>query len=239
MDYTYERHVGWNEDLLWNHLDLKNITIVLQDWGGIQGLRVAARSPNRFSRLLLTNTVFPTCDVDFEGQNYITKGFYAWKDFVHSGGLKGPNKVGKLLRRAARGPSCGPSGKISKEEEASYQAPFPHESYLAGVIQYPELVPTPPHDPTGRPQPIGGDTNRALWPVFENWTKPVLLAFSDADPVLGGAAYLFKNKCPGTKNQPHITLEDAGHFSQDGGGHQLVEALINFVETRPVNNSRL
>ena len=53
-DYTYERHVAWNEDLIFNHLNLKDITIFLQDWGGIQGLRIAARSPSKFARLVIS-----------------------------------------------------------------------------------------------------------------------------------------------------------------------------------------
>mmetsp|Transcript_1397 Transcript_1397/g.2151 ORF Transcript_1397/g.2151 Transcript_1397/m.2151 type:complete len:296 (+) Transcript_1397:178-1065(+) len=235
-DYTYERHVAWNEDLLWNHLNLDNLTAVFQDWGGILGLRVAARSPNRYKRLVLTNTVLPTCDKTYEGSNYIGPGFYNWKNFVRFGGLKGPGKIGKMMSRAARGPSCGPDGNLSKEDIEGYQAPFPNDEYLAGANIFPELVPTPPDDATGRPQPEGGEVNRAMWNVYENWTKPVLLAFSDGDPVLGGAGYIWEKKCPGCKGQPHVTLKGAGHFSQDGGGNQLTKAVINFIER---NQSKL
>ena len=73
-DYTYERHVAWNEDLLCNHLNLNNLTAVFQDWGGLIGLRVTARNANRFSRLVLANTILPTGDIDFEGTDYVSKG---------------------------------------------------------------------------------------------------------------------------------------------------------------------
>lgn len=227
-DYSYARHVAWNEDLLINHLSLSNITAVLQDWGGILGLRVAARNPDRFVRLVLSNTVFPTSDPSFEGDDYISRGFFGWKDFVHRGGLKGGMAIGKLLARAV-----GPNVTLTEEEMSAYQAPFPSERYLAGVQSFPELVPTPPSDPTGRPQPIGGEENRALWRVFEQWHKPVLLAFGDSDPVLGGAHTLWERKCPGTLGQPHLTLKGAGHFSQDGGGEQLVKAVVAFVQSNP------
>ena len=237
-DYSYERHVAWNEDLLFNHLDLTNQTAVFQDWGGLIGLRVAARSPQRFSRLVLTNTVFPTCDTKYEGGEYISQGFYSWKDYAYHGGLKGENKVGQMMGRAAQGPACGPDGKLTAEEMAAYQAPFPDDTFMAEAHVFPELVPTPASDPTGRPQPVGGDANRALWSVYEQWAKPVLLAFSDSDPVLGNSDYIWREKCPGTKGQPHITVK-GGHFSQDGGGEELVSALIQFVNRPGGNHCKL
>eukprot|EP00944_MAST-04C_sp_MAST-4C-sp1_P008089 g8089.t1 len=227
-DYTYERHVAWNEDLIFNHLDLRNITIFLQDWGGIQGLRMVARSPSKFYRLVISNTVFPTCNVGFEGENYISDGFYNWKKMVNAGLLSKSGAVGRLMGRA----TAGPNGVISEAEQAAYQAPFPDETYMAGAIQYPELVPTPPKDPTGRPQPNGGQTNLELWPVLENWHKPVLLAFGDNDIVLGGSAYLFEQKCPGVKKS--IILKGVGHFSQDSGGKELVKEMIELVEMYPL-----
>ena len=65
------------KDLIFNHLNLKDITIFLQDWGGIQGLRIAARSPSKFGRLVISNSIFPTGNVEFEGENYISPGFYS------------------------------------------------------------------------------------------------------------------------------------------------------------------
>lgn len=77
-DYTYDRHVMWNEDLLCNHLNLSNVTALMQDWGGLIGLRVAANHPARFDRLVISNTILPTCDVSFEGEAYVGQGFYDW-----------------------------------------------------------------------------------------------------------------------------------------------------------------
>jgi len=164
-----------------------------------------------------------------------SEGFYSWKQFVKGGGLDGPGKIGKMLGRAARGPSCGPSKALSPQEEAAYEAPFPDTTYKAGARAFPELVPTPESDPTGRPQGAGIEVNRAMWRVFEGWTKPVLLAFSDGDPVLGGLGDVWREKCPGCKGQRHVTLSGGvGHFSQDGGGDQLVQVLIRFVEETPL-----
>ena len=105
------------------------------------------------------------------GLTYIWRqGFFDWKQFVYRGGLRGRNKIGQLFSRAALGPSCV---KMSEEEIAAYQAPFPTDEFAAGAHVFPELVPTPPSDQTGRPQLEGGAANRALWAVFQNWTKPV------------------------------------------------------------------
>ena len=101
-------------------------------------------------------------------------------------------------------------------------------------MAFPELVCTPPKDPTGRPQPVGGAANRALWSVFEQWTKPVLLAFAKGDRVLGSADYIWRDKCPGVAGQPHVNIEGANHFLQDGGGEQLTAALIDFVRRNPI-----
>ena len=119
-DYSYERHVAWNEDLLFHHLDLTDITAVFQDWGGLLGLRVAARSPARFSRLVLANTVFPTADVEYEGDSYVSEGFFQWKAFNHSKFLGKPGKIGEMLSRGAAGPSAGPEGRLSPAEIAAY-----------------------------------------------------------------------------------------------------------------------
>jgi haloalkane dehalogenase len=76
-DYTYERHIGWNIDLLVNHLHVKNATILLQDWGGLLGLRVVAAHPGRFDRLVIANTMMPTCDDEFFK---VSPGFYSWSE---------------------------------------------------------------------------------------------------------------------------------------------------------------
>ena len=105
---------------------------------------------------------------------------------------------------------------------------------MAGVYRFPELVCTPPHDPTGRPQPVGGATNRALWSVFEAWTKPVLLAFAPGDKVLGKAYTIWQEKCPACKGVQNVDIVGSGHFLQDGGGDQLSQEVVTFMSMNPV-----
>ena len=83
-------------------------------------MRVAARSPARFSRLVLANTVFPTADVEYEGDSYVSEGFFQWKAFNHSKFLGKPGKIGEMLSRGAAGPSAGPEGRLSPAEIAAY-----------------------------------------------------------------------------------------------------------------------
>ena len=234
-DYTYQRHVAWNEDLLINHLNLDNVTAVFQDWGGLIGLRVAARNPSRFSRLVLANTILPTSCTDFEGINYISKGFYDWKAFSYDKKLAKPDQIGKLLGRGASGPSVD-GGRLSTDEMNAYQAPFPDERFMSGVLSFPELVPTPTTDPTGRPQYEGGEENRAAWSIFMQWNKPVLLAFAPEDPVLGSAHCIWTEKCPACRSSKNIDMIGGGHFVQDGCGHQLSKEIMNFVNDNPVSD---
>lgn len=234
-DYTYERHVAWNEDLICNHLNLKNVTSVFQDWGGLIGLRMVARNANRFSRLVLANTILPTANAEFEGVDYVSKAFYDWKKYSYGKNLMKPGKVGELMGRGAAGPSSE-GGKLSQDEMNAYQAPFPDEQHMAGVYAFPELVPTPAHDPTGRPQSEGGEQNRAAWGVFMQWNKPTLLAFAPGDQILGHGYRMWQEKCPACINKNNIDMIGGGHFLQDGCGNQLVQELIKFIKENPVSN---
>ena len=224
-DYSYERHVAWNEDLLINHLDLRGVTALLQDWGGLLGLRVVATHPERFRRLCLANTFLPTCDDSFFAVN---EGFYGWKTFAASSKLAG-DRLASMMIRGTAGPSAGLEGAISKAEAAAYGAPYPTDEYKAGARVFPELVPTPPSDPTGRPQLHGGEENKAAWKVLEALQIPVLTAFGDNDPVMAGCDKIWQERCVGAKGQPHCLIKGAGHFVQDGGSEQLAEVLLAFV----------
>ena len=203
--YTYERHIGWNIDLLINHLRLKGVTIVLQDWGGLIGTRVCAAHPGAFRRLVIANTMMPTCDDSFFK---VSPGFFSWKTFAFRTGLKdevwteerGGRWPGQIMAQKAVGPS---NPVMSDAERAGYDAPYPEDKYKAGARMFPELVPTPPTDPTGRPAMAEAENNAAAWAVYQKWTKPVLLAFSDEDTVMAG----HRRQAPGLRmghgGRPH------------------------------------
>lgn len=134
-DYTYARHVGWNIDLLINHLRLDGVTVVLQDWGGLLGLRVVAAHPGSFRRLVIANTMLPTCDDSFFK---VSPGFYSWKTCAFRTGLRddiwieerGGRWPGQILAQKAVGPS---NPIMDPGERAAYDAPYPGDSYKAGA----------------------------------------------------------------------------------------------------------
>ena len=236
-DYTYERHIGWNIDLLINHLHLKGVTAVLQDWGGLIGTRVVAAHPSAFRRLVIANTMLPTCDDSFFK---VSPGFYNWKTFAFRTGLKddiwmeerGGRWPGQILAQKAVGPS---NPEMDPAERAAYDAPYPDDTYKAGARMFPELVPTPSTDPTGRPMLVEAENNAAAWSVFQKFTKPVLLAFSDEDTVMAGGDAIWLEHCPGTKHPgvAHVTIYGVGHFLQDGGAEQLLGAIAALIGATP------
>ncbi len=236
-DYTYERHIGWNIDLLINHLRLKGVTVVLQDWGGLIGTRVVAAHPGAFRRLVIANTMLPTCDDSFFK---VSPGFYSWKTFAFRTGLKddiwmeerGGRWPGQIMAQKAVGPS---NPKMDLAERAAYDAPYPDDTYKAGARMFPELVSTPSTDPTSRPAMAEAENNAAAWGVFQKFTKPVLLAFSDEDTVMAGGDAIWLEHCPGTKHAgvEHVTINGVGHFLQDGGAEQLLGAIAALLCATP------
>jgi haloalkane dehalogenase len=205
-DYTYQRHVDWMRGLL-EALDLKSITLVGQDWGGLIGLRLAAEHEERFARIVAANTGLPTGDIT------MGEAFLRWQRYsqsvpvFHAGGIvKG-----------------GCVSELSAEVIAAYDAPFPDDSYKAGARQFPLLVPTTPDDPAAVP-------NRKAWEVLSRWEKPFLTAFSDSDPVTRGADRLFRQVIPGAKDQPHTTIVGAGHFLQEDKGEELARVVVDFID---------
>lgn len=207
-DYTYERHVAWMTDWLLQH-DLKNITLFCQDWGGLIGLRLVAAFPDRFARLVVGNTGLPI------GTGF-SEGFNAWLKFSQ----EVPQfPVGFIV-------NGGVQRDLSAAEIAAYDAPFPDESYKEGARQFPTLVPvTPEHASVAQ--------NKAAWQVLETFDKPVLTCFSDKDAVTAGGEKPFITRIPGAKNQPHIIIQDAGHFLQEDAAPQLAALINDFIAKNP------
>ena len=204
-DYTYQRHVDWLRHVL-TALDLRNVTLVCQDWGGLLGLRLVADHPERFARVVTANTMLPTGDVP------AGKAFLAWKEYSQTT----PDfRAGGIVRGA-----CVTT--IPPEVEAAYDAPFPDDRYKAGARQFPTLVPVTPDDPAA-------PANRTAWEKLSTWTKPWLTAFSVQEPVTMGGAKLFQERIPGAKGQPHVTIEGGGHFLQEDKGEELARVVVDFI----------
>ena len=204
-DYSYQLHVDVMAGFI-EQLDLRDITLFCQDWGGLIGLRVAAEHPDRFARIVAANTFLPT------GDNPPGEAFLRWQQFSQ-------NSPAFDIGRVVQG---GTATTLSDEVVAAYDAPFPDDSYKAGARVFPALVPTAPDDPAA-------PANRKAWEVLERWEKPFLTAFSDSDPITKGGDRAFQARVPGTKGQPHTTIAGCGHFLQEDKGEELAKVVVDFL----------
>ncbi|MGO9602471.1 MAG: haloalkane dehalogenase [Candidatus Binataceae bacterium] len=205
--YTYQRHVDWMAAWL-RRLDLRDLTLVCQDWGGLIGLRLVADHSERFSRIVAANTGLPT------GDGLISEAFKAWQKFSR----ETPQfPVGQIVAGGCARP-------LAPEIIAAYDAPFPDDSYKAGARQFPLLVPTSPDDPAA-------PANRRAWEVLRRWKRPFLTAFSDSDPITHGGEAILQAQIPGAQGQPHTTITGGGHFLQEDQGEEFARVVIDFIRS--------
>ena len=174
-------------------LDLRNITLVVQDWGGVLGLTLPMEMPERFARLLLMNTALAT------GDTPLSTGFIAWRSYSK----KNPDlAVGKLLARACP--------HLSEAEAAAYDAPFPDARYKAGVRRFPALVPERYDDP-------GAAISRKARDFLHGaWRGESFMAIGATDPVLGLEVMRQLHKWIRGCHEP-LVVENGGHFLQEWG----------------------
>jgi haloalkane dehalogenase len=205
-DYTYARHVAWMAQLLFDGLRLRNVTIFGQDWGGLIGLRLVAAEPERFSRVVMSNTGLPT------GDRPLSKAFLAWQKFSQTA----PDfPVGALV-------NGGSQITLRADEIAAYDAPFPDDSFKSGARILPSLVPTSPDDPSHH-------DNSEAWRVLERFERPFLCCFGDSDPITAGGDAVFIKRIPGAANQQHVTIVGGGHFIQEDKGPELAAIINDFI----------
>ncbi len=203
-DYTYARHVEWMRELLFDHLDLTDVTLFAQDWGGLVGLRLVGEHPDRFARVVVGNTGLPT------GEQQLSEALQWWREYSRTCEVFATSQIinGATTR------------DLSPAEQAAYDAPFPDASYQAGARIFPSLIPVAPDDP-------GGPENRAAWASLATFERPLLCAYSDQDPMTGGADKPFRTLVPGAQGQPHRTIEGAGHFLQEDAPDQVAQAILD------------
>jgi len=205
-DYSYARHVDWMRSALFDALDLRDITLFGQDWGGLVGLRLVAADPDRYARLVVANTGLPTGDAT------PTDAFLAWQQFSREAEQF---PIGGII-------NGGCVSDLPAEVVAAYDAPFPDDSYKAGARSFPSLVPTGSDDPAH-------DDQVAAWEVLGRFDRPVLCAFSDGDPITKGGERAFLRGMPGAEGQPHVTIEGGGHFLQEDKGPVVAEVVAAFI----------
>src|SRR5450755_1472741 len=209
-DHSFARHVEWIRTVAFDRLDLRGLTLVGQDWGGLIGLRLVAEHPDRFARVVAANTGLPT------GDQGMPEVWLRFREVVRS--------VPRL--QVSRLVQSGCQTTLSEEVLAAYDAPFPDETFMAGPRAMPGLVPTAPDDPAA-------EANRAAWRQLSTWDKPFLVAFSDRDPITGAVAPVLKQAVPGAAGLQHPVIGGAGHFLQEDAGKQLGAVIADFVRSHP------
>jgi haloalkane dehalogenase len=209
-DHSYARHVEWVRILAFDVLDLRGVTLVGQDWGGLIGLRLVAEHPDRFLRVVAANTGLPT------GDHPMPEIWHAFRQAVRSAPVL---DIGRFVQSGCRRP-------MSEHVRAGYDAPFPDETFKAGPRAMPDLVPTTPDDPASA-------ANRAAWSALRTLPTPVLVAFSDSDPITAAMAPILKQAMPGSHGRKHPVITNAGHFLQEDAGRELAARIVEFIADTP------
>lgn len=205
-DYSVERHVEWMRAALFDRLDLRDVNLLCQDWGGIIGLRLVAEHPQRFASVVAANTGMPT------GQTPVSEDLRKWPEIARQ---MPEFPVGRMV-------SMGCTGGLTDAEIAAYDAPFPDESYKAAAKSFPALIPITPDNPAVP------DQLRA-WESLDRFDRPLLCAFSDMDPFNKGGNKALEKRVPGAQGQPHTTITGGGHFLQEDRGAELAQVVVAFL----------
>ncbi|WP_435194418.1 haloalkane dehalogenase [Natronomonas sp. EA1] len=205
-DYSFALHYEAFETFL-EELDLENITLVCQDWGGILGLTLAANHPERFARIVAMNTDIP------RGDQRMSDEWEAFRDFTER---VDELPIGMLIQNAT-------ATELSDEVVAAYEAPFPDEASKAGARAWPDMVPR-----YGGGD--GGEMTSAARERLGEWEKPAFVLFSDSDPITGKARDPLRELIPTATEQPDIWIEGAMHFLQEDAGEEIAEEIVAFVD---------
>ena len=200
-DHTFDLHRGALLAFV-EALDLRHVTLAVQDWGGLFGLTLPMEAPERYERLLLMNTGF--------GTGQVTEGFRAWRAYSNS---RPDLEVGALLARS--------EPTLTAAEAAAYDAPFPDARYKAALRAFPDLV------PDGEDAP-GAALGRAARDWFARaWKGESFMAIGMKDPVMGERAMLaLRAAIPGCPEP--LRLAQGGHFVQEHGARIAQAALAHW-----------
>ena len=209
-DYTLARHYRWMSDWM-VAMDLKHITLFCQDWGGTIGLSMVTEHPERFDRVIASNTGIPTG----KGGNCWLKIWLFVMNYL-------PTFPWKL---AFRRTILTPDFSVA-EFNAYRKAPYPKRAYQAGIRQFAQLIAIYPDNP-------GVALNKAIWEKLKAFDKPLLTLFGKHDPVSRGFDKVFQKHVPGAQGQNHQLIKGAGHFIQEDKPEELVKHIIAFLEQQP------
>lgn len=204
--YSFSRHFDQLTAFV-EALNLQNVTLVCQDWGGLLGLTVAMNDSERFTRLVPMNTGLP------DGTQKMADEWLAFREFIES--TDNPD-IGRMVQN-------GCVTELDTATKDAYRAPFPDQPSKAGARAWPLLVPTDP-------ETDGADAMRAAAKRLSEWEKPAFVLFGDSDPIFRGVRDPLRESIPTATDQPDVWVENAGHFLQEDAGERIAERIVNFVD---------
>ena len=231
-DYTHQMHVDKMTQLI-VELDLNNITAHVHDWGGLVGLRVVAEEPDRFSRIIASNTsliatgrgvlndMFSFIAYPLFKFSIWFQGPATWEEFIGGDGFTGWIRYSKSTDNIDVGGIMQTLGTVSASERVGYEAPYPNATYKAGAQIFPYLIPSELRK-----------NEKAYRDVFEKWDKPFLIANSDNDPVTSNNPRLVEmlKRVPTAQE---IVIKGPGHFIQEEAGPEYAQLIIDFINGNP------
>jgi haloalkane dehalogenase len=200
---TYENQVAWMETFV-KKMNISNINLHVQDWGGLIGLRVAAKNKALFSKIAISNTSLP------DGSN-VTQAFRAWRVSSQTAATYS----GVMEQATFR--------ELSVEEETAYDAPFPEERFKAAPREMPLKVPISPTDPEGI-------KNAAFNKEYASWNIPIVTIFSEIDNISAGEQEKMITNFLGAKGQTHTIVKQASHFIREDQPEEMAKQLTDFFK---------
>ncbi len=207
--YSYDSHYSSIERVV-EQLELRNVTVVVHDWGGPIGLRLAVTRPERVARLVVLNTGI------FSGRPP-NDAWLRFREFVRRVGTD--LVPGQLVRI-----TC--ARELDDDVAAAYDAPFPTPESKTGVVMFPELVPTDLDHPSAR-------TMIEVREALKTWDKPALVFFGDSDPIFPPeVAERFAARMPNAVCLPPV--ERAGHFVQEDDGEEVGQRVASWLTSPSV-----
>jgi haloalkane dehalogenase len=221
--HSVRAHVTWITQFV-EALDLRDVTVVVQDWGGPFGLGVLAERPERFRSVVAANTALHTADPSLAGR--LTWACHAAPDgtvTVEQQLLDYQRLTQELVPFS---PSLFVQGATASAVPdpvlAAYDAPFPDERFCAGPRQLPLLMGLTPASECAR-------RNVRTMEALRAFHRPFVTAFSDGDPATRGWAEVLRAHVPGAAGQAHVTIPGAGHFLQEDRGEELADVVARLV----------
>ena len=231
-DYSHQMHVDKMTQLI-IELDLQDVTAHLHDWGGLVGFRVIAEEPDRFTRIIASNTslIAPGRGFINDLMAYLSyplfklgiwlQGSATWEEFIGGGSFTGWIRYSRYTDNIDVGGVMQTLGNVSNDERAGYEAPYPNATYKAGAQIFPYLIPSELRK-----------NERAYRDVLEKWQKPFLIANSDNDPVTGNNPRMVEmlKRIPSAQQ---VTIQGPGHFIQEEAGPEYAQLIIDFINGKP------